>query len=398
MASEIVRFAISDPLEDLLAEHGLPSGGQQLPEQATREEAELRAAAIRAGCERFVRDVVPQMLQAYLCRDWAALDYPSWEAYVRDRWGTDRLRLPAQQRQAIAQLFRLRGVSTRAIASAVNVDQRTVRRDLADSGAANAAPAEVLGTDGKQYQPKTDVVEGKVVEPEPDYCRRCGHRCAHEVPCELVDGPEGPQCADAEACAERLAGDVAEQRARAEEAAGAPAEPVVPEREVEWPPVAVPGGAVESATPAGPTAEAPADEAPEVVYRAWRGNAANALRNARRELGLVTGDFADPGTVAERADDAALEELERLGAELTEFCRQVREMRAPAVVTVWMSTTRRGLDYHKPGATAIEARMNVGSTVCGRSLRTGVRLELQEAVDRYDAKPCSRCWPDEGSR
>jgi hypothetical protein len=52
---------------------------------------------------------------------------------------------------------------------------------------------------------------------------------------------------------------------------------------------------------------------------------------------------------------------------------------------VWMATGRRGLPYHKPA--------DDNSTVCGRSMRTGVQLRLNEATGRYEAAPCPRCWP-----
>lgn len=62
-------------------------------------------------------------------------------------------------------------------------------------------------------------------------------------------------------------------------------------------------------------------------------------------------------------------------------------MTPPAEPQVWMAAARRSLDMHRleaPGG---------ASTVCGRSTRTGVRLAEAEAVGRYSACRCPRCWP-----
>src|SRR5436190_17066996 len=127
MSSEIVRLWLTDPLDGWDPAVGLPA-------PATKEEAELRAATIRAGFERFIHDTAPKMLQAYLCRDWVALGYDKWETYVRQEWGVDRLRLSTEDRQTVARLFRMYGASTRAIGSAVNADRNTIKKDLAQVG------------------------------------------------------------------------------------------------------------------------------------------------------------------------------------------------------------------------------------------------------------------------
>jgi hypothetical protein len=330
MASEIVRVWLADPLDGW-------DPATELPPQATREQAEIRATAIRMGIERFVRDVAPQMLSAYLARDWIALEYPDWPTYVRERWGVTKLRLSTEDRQTVAKLFRLHGASTRAIGAAVGADQRTVRRDL--EGAANAAPETVTGTDGKTYPAKAGRRE---------HCSRCGHACAHDTPCILVAGPDGPVCEDRTACDERLGGPgyIADPERRLAAVAELAPEYV---REVEWPQVAAAGGAVASATPAGPTAEAPADEAVEVSYRGWRKFAGESLNKARKELALVTGDFLEAGTVAQRGDEALIVELEKVAAELGEFCRQVRQMRgSPHGLTVEDYPRSSGVEGQPP--------------------------------------------------
>lgn len=54
---------------------------------------------------------------------------------------------------------------------------------------------------------------------------------------------------------------------------------------------------------------------------------------------------------------------------------------------VWMSVGRAGLDMHRRTGDA------PAPTGCDRSTRTGIVLEAGTAVDRYQAKPCPRCWP-----
>ena len=76
-----------------------------------------------------------------------------------------RLRLPREERRDAVCSLRESGLSTRAIAAAVGVDQKSVRNDLV-AGEENSSPDEpvvdaevvkptpVTGTDGKTYRPK----------------------------------------------------------------------------------------------------------------------------------------------------------------------------------------------------------------------------------------------------
>lgn len=150
MASEIVRLWMPDPLDGLD-----PQADEALP-PATRDEALVRAASIREGIERFARETVPQVATAYLARDWAALGYPSWEAYVRGEFGQALLRLSRPERREAVGTLRMFGMSTRAIAGSLGVDAKTVRNDLAAAESPGGeksppAPVEVVGADGKQY-------------------------------------------------------------------------------------------------------------------------------------------------------------------------------------------------------------------------------------------------------
>ncbi|PVB03183.1 hypothetical protein [Mycobacteroides abscessus] len=87
--------------------------------------------------------------KAYTDRAWAVLGYPTWDVYCEREFGSTWFKLPRETRGEVVQSLRDLGLSTRAIGSAIGVDDRTVRRDL--SGAASAAPAAVMGTAGKTY-------------------------------------------------------------------------------------------------------------------------------------------------------------------------------------------------------------------------------------------------------
>jgi len=104
-----------------------------------------QAAADRAGAE-----VVELVEQAKAGKAWRVLDYPSWTAYVTDRFGgrLDRLQR-ADRRDLVARLAEL-GMSTRTIGEVVGVNASTVSRDLA--AVASATPDQsVTGADGKTY-------------------------------------------------------------------------------------------------------------------------------------------------------------------------------------------------------------------------------------------------------
>src|SRR5699024_7673105 len=90
-------------------------------------------------------------------RVWRSLGYASWDEYVRREFGNLSLRPPLEERQEVVQSLRDSGLSTRAIGSATELSEATVRRTLA--GASNDAPdddtayepSKVVGLDGKEY-------------------------------------------------------------------------------------------------------------------------------------------------------------------------------------------------------------------------------------------------------
>lgn len=97
------------------------------------------------------------IVEAYRQRDWITLGYRDWDQMCEVEFGGARIALPVAERQQVVADLRGEGLSTRAIASAVGVDDKTVRNDL--GGAEISAP--VIGQDGKTYPATKPRVEDK---------------------------------------------------------------------------------------------------------------------------------------------------------------------------------------------------------------------------------------------
>jgi len=108
------------------------------------------ARVLTARIRESVAGVWDLIVEAYTSRAWTSLGYDSWDDYTRTEFDGVRIALPREDRREVIGSLRDAGLSTRAIASAIGVDDKTVRNDLA--GAENSAP--VIGADGKQYAPK----------------------------------------------------------------------------------------------------------------------------------------------------------------------------------------------------------------------------------------------------
>jgi hypothetical protein len=118
-------------------------------EQSTPEQARARVERIRAGLPVYMqmrRDIA----DAYIRRDWVALEYDSWSEYLEGEFGGLPGRLVAAERQVAVAEFREAGMSIPAIAAAVNAGVATVHRDLT-AAFPNGKPETVVGTDGKRY-------------------------------------------------------------------------------------------------------------------------------------------------------------------------------------------------------------------------------------------------------
>ncbi|WP_051723829.1 hypothetical protein [Micromonospora chokoriensis] len=122
---------------------------EELTERSTEDVARARAERIRAGIHTYL-ETLAEIALAWERRDWAVLGYADWQGYVDGEFGADRLRLPIEHRQKAVAELRIAGMSQRAIAAVVGVDQATVKRDL-DAADADASPAAIRGADGKTY-------------------------------------------------------------------------------------------------------------------------------------------------------------------------------------------------------------------------------------------------------
>jgi ParB-like chromosome segregation protein Spo0J len=82
---------------------------------------------------------------------------------------TKRRQLTAEERAALVVRLKQEGMSKRAIADRIGVDEKTVRNDLKASGAECSAPEKVTGKDGKSYSAKATPKEPT---PEPQEAPR----------------------------------------------------------------------------------------------------------------------------------------------------------------------------------------------------------------------------------
>lgn len=137
------------------------TGAIEVPMSKTEAEKITMSIKLLLGSLADVTDKVFDQIEKAKAGDaWKVLDYQSWTAYVTAEFGDALRRLNRGDRFLAVVKMRELGMSTRAIGDVVGVDDRTVRRDL--SGAANAAPAEVTGKDGKTYPPARILPSGKV--------------------------------------------------------------------------------------------------------------------------------------------------------------------------------------------------------------------------------------------
>ena len=94
-----------------------------------------------------------ELREAYCNRAWLALGYESWEAYVEAEHGFAPLRQsPGAKRQAVVRELREAGLSTRAIAAAIGVNNKTVSRDMQASP--ELSNIKVTGIDGRSINTK----------------------------------------------------------------------------------------------------------------------------------------------------------------------------------------------------------------------------------------------------
>lgn len=147
------------------------------------EEARARADRIRSGM-RVLAEWQQDVIAAYAARDWDALGYATWDAYIDGEYGEHRVRLPREQRREIVAGMSAAGMSTRAIGAAVGVDQKTVVNDRAATEENSSVPETVLSLDGRERPASRPAPEPNIwIEPGTD----------EVVDAELIDEPARPE-------------------------------------------------------------------------------------------------------------------------------------------------------------------------------------------------------------
>lgn len=167
-------------------------------------EAKERAARIRVGMVTYLTTLA-DIRSAWDRQDWATLGYDDWDAYLDGEFSEVRLRVPAEHRQkAIAEL-RMAGMSTRAIASATDLSQATVAREVRELSHMTQLeqPDRIKGLDGKErpaiqsHREQTSAelptsTDGADDKPDPSPCPLLPVEVEEAEAAGLVVRPESP--------------------------------------------------------------------------------------------------------------------------------------------------------------------------------------------------------------
>ncbi len=112
------------------------------------------------GVEMRVPEIIARM---HATRAWLMVGYDNWEDLCIDQFSGWIPNLELEDRREVARELTDAGLSTRAIASALGVGQRTIVRDLqsteSDDSLEGEPPREIVGLDGRTrtYQPRSTV-------------------------------------------------------------------------------------------------------------------------------------------------------------------------------------------------------------------------------------------------
>lgn len=142
------------------------------PVTTLEQDAKYRARDLTNEIKLGLEDVWLLIKEAYESRAWAALGYSSWDEYCTVEFGSSRLRLPKEDRRDVVTSLREAGLSTRAIAAATGDSQMTVQRIIAtesNDSVAAAAPANVIGINGKTYRQSAPKVQAVSEEGTPEW-------------------------------------------------------------------------------------------------------------------------------------------------------------------------------------------------------------------------------------
>lgn len=116
------------------------------------------ARKLTAKLKTGLRNAVELVIQAYDGRIWIPLGYDSWSNYLDSELGEYRVKLPAiERRELVRKMTEDAKMSSRAIASALGVDQKTVVNDRKELG---AGATEEDSSDGTVKVPPAERVTG----------------------------------------------------------------------------------------------------------------------------------------------------------------------------------------------------------------------------------------------
>jgi transposase-like protein len=179
--------------------------------QSDKREAQERAARIRLGITSYLTTLA-DIRSAWDRRDWQTLGYADWDAYLDGEFSETRLRIPGEHRQKAISELRMAGMSTRAIASAVNLSQPTVAREVRQLSQMNQLeqPERVKSLDGKERpatqpqrerpEPVPPVPAAALTQPvdEPESWAPPTAEVEHAESVGLVAHPESPAAEEIE--------------------------------------------------------------------------------------------------------------------------------------------------------------------------------------------------------
>lgn len=135
--------------------------------ELTPAQARKLTGQLRSGLEHSI----DLFVTAYSKRIWLALGHASWQEYLDAELGDLRVSFPREDRKRmVAQMVQPPSkMSTRAIASALGVDQKTVSNDLAELREEGVieVPATRVGTDGVEQPAQRE----RNVDPEKQAAR-----------------------------------------------------------------------------------------------------------------------------------------------------------------------------------------------------------------------------------
>ncbi len=107
---------------------------------------DVRASIKRA--KRSLEKAAEEIVWQVEMEAWRTLGYRSWSAMREAEYGESAFMVPAKQRPELMERMRVKGLTNQEIADTAGIDERTVRRDLAES--ANADSLTITNARGQQ--------------------------------------------------------------------------------------------------------------------------------------------------------------------------------------------------------------------------------------------------------